>query len=60
MRIQAMSNKIQQIKVVTAILDELAKQVPGLKISQKQLEVVTTAATHICSAFNVDEDGKNA
>ncbi|MEQ5285525.1 MULTISPECIES: hypothetical protein [Providencia] len=55
-----MSNKIQQIKVVTAILDELAKQVPGLKISQKQLEVVTTAATHICSAFNVDEDGQNA
>lgn len=52
--------KIQQIKVVAVILDELAKQVPELKISQEQLVVVTAAATHICSAFNVDEDGQNA
>ncbi|WP_272688861.1 hypothetical protein [Providencia sp. PROV033] len=46
-----MSKKIQQIKVVGAILDELAQQVPGLKISQEQLAVVTTAATNICSTF---------
>ncbi|MCK1142196.1 hypothetical protein MXZ96_02370 [Providencia stuartii] len=46
-----MSKKIQQIKVVAAILDELVKQVPELKISQEQLAVVTTAATNICSVF---------
>ncbi|EJD6670145.1 MULTISPECIES: hypothetical protein [Providencia] len=51
--------KIQQIKVVAAILNELAKQVPELKISQEQLAVVTTAAAHICSAFDADKDGNH-
>ena len=54
-----MSKNIQQIKVVGAILDELAQQVPGLKISQEQLAVVTAAATNICNAFNADEVGEN-
>ncbi|QWQ16566.1 MULTISPECIES: hypothetical protein [Providencia] len=50
---------IQQIKIVAAVLDELAKQVPELKISQEQLAVVTTAATNICNAFNTDEVSEN-
>ncbi|MEX9876099.1 hypothetical protein AB7X03_22120 [Providencia rettgeri] len=54
-----MSKKIQQIKVVGAILGELAQQVPELKISQELLGVVTTAATNICNAFNADEVGEN-
>ncbi|CAG9412309.1 MULTISPECIES: hypothetical protein [Providencia] len=48
--------KIQQIKIVTAIFNELVQQVPELKISQKQLAVITAAATDICKSLNVKED----
>ncbi|MBQ0313684.1 hypothetical protein [Providencia rettgeri] len=54
-----MSKKIQQIKVVAAILDELAKQVPELRISRERFAVIATAATNICNTFNADEVGEN-
>ncbi|MEQ5119522.1 hypothetical protein [Morganella morganii] len=44
-------NKINQIRLIAAICNEIAGQYPGIKISQKQLAVVTTAANAVCAAF---------
>lgn len=50
---------IQQIKLVSAILFEIAEQHPGIEVSQDELSAITDAASRICSAFLVKEGEHN-
>lgn len=45
-------SRINQIRLVASVCREIAGQCPGIKISQKQLAAVTTAANSVCAAFN--------
>ncbi|HGN0093224.1 TPA: hypothetical protein ACKRHO_002301 [Morganella morganii] len=44
--------KIKQIGLVSAVCIEIANQHHGIKLSQKQLAVIVSAADSVCAAFN--------